>query len=104
MHAMVGINTFPILSTMLWSNKPYTYFCVFGFKIIYTDKQYPITLDSAILFSQPFFHKCVPLSAGANSFQMSISLLLLRDPQPKAAELSPGIAIDDLLSCKTYGF
>ena len=44
----------------------------------------------------------MPLSAGANSFQMSISLLLLRDPQPKAAELSPGIAIDDLLSCKNY--
>ena len=100
---MVGINTFP--STMLWSNKPYTYFCVFGFKIVYTDKQYPITLDPAILFSQLFFHfQCEPLSAGANSFQMSISLLLLRDPQPKAAELSPGIAIYDLLSCKTYGF
>ena len=28
----------------------------------------------------------------------------LRDPQPKAAKLSPGIAIGDLLSCKTYGF
>ena len=100
---MVGINTFP--STLLWSNKAYTNFCVFGFKIVYTDKKYPITLDLAILFSQPFLHfLCVPLSVGANSFQMSISLLLLRDPQPKTVQLSPGIAIYDLLSCKMHGF
>ena len=106
MMVMVGKikNTFP--STMLWSNKAYTYFCVFGFKIVYTDKQYPIILDSAMLFSQPFLHfLCVPLSVGAKSFRMSIPLLLqLRDPQPKAAQLSPGIAIYDLLSCKTLVF
>ena len=90
---------------MLWSNKAYTYFCVFGFKIVYTDKQSPIILDLAILFNQPFLYfLCVPLSVGAISFRMSIPLLLLRDPQPKTARLSPGIAIYDLLSCKTYGF
>ena len=75
LYAMVGINIFP--STMLWSNKAFTY--VFGFKIVYTDKQCPVILDSAILL---LHFLCVPLSVGAKSFQMSIPLLLLHDPQP----------------------